>query len=729
MFRGDISGIEGKTIYVKTKDEDPIWAKVNFSKPGLTVVLAKNSSGKSILAKILGSIVIRNDIFTDYIMVGKYPPNNQEPVAEVEVKVVGEDNREVNKTDAISSILDSQILISFGQEREWLDECRLTSKIKRYAPGELYHGIASFVDEYVFTSTAALLRRAETLHVSDEGYIILYDVIYPPTLFFDKLVKCMKEYISKVSPEYKGVIEILERKEKAIEIFSNGGSVEKKTDARRKLERLIERRESLLKELDKLKREVEKYADESKINNIYSEIQNRQRELSNLEEKYSEYKKVIDQVSNEIGINWASNRDLFEERVRETIKEVSKQIIELTQKKERIEKVKDIANNTSTKVEETIKNIYKKLSFDTETKLILTDYKKIEDKLKDIPRSITDEISKIKNYDISSIQQLCSELKIEYQTIETFDLTANYLADSANKLSEATSGYMSDLNSLIKNIQDFVNNISKIRESNHFKIIKDNLEALLQEINRIKNELETKHGEIAKEIKDKANRVEQLNKVLKYLSEIDTVNDNIKKLREEIEKLREEYNKMVESKIPDDLRMELRKKESELDEIDEQIRKTREELEEEESEYLQDLKLLKDSIDEMKKYIESGSEYLKGYTARIDKRTKSVLVHPAVLSTSAFDTYLILNAIAYNYIVNRYLADYIEATWGKRYKIPLILDIPAAYDKEYFIQFLKFLYRYASEAGVRIYVMYPAVKNTVIEIESEDQLNTIKKIL
>jgi len=349
--------------------------------------------------------------------------------------------------------------------------------------------------------------------------------------------------------------------------------------------------------------------------------------------------------------------------------------------------------------------------------------------LKDIPRSITDEISKIKNYDISSIQQLCSELKIECQTIETFDLTANYLADSANKLSEATSGYMSDLNSLIKNIQDFVNNISKIRESNHFKIIKDNLEALLQEINRIKNELETKHGEIAKEIKDKANRVEQLNKVLKYLSEIDTVNDNIKKLREEIEKLREEYNKMVESKIPDDLRMELRKKESELDEIDEQIRKTREELEEEESEYLQDLKLLKDSIDEMKKYIESGSEYLKGYTARIDKRTKSVLVHPAVLSTSAFDTYLILNAIAYNYIVNRYLADYIEATWGKRYKIPLILDIPAAYDKEYFIQVLKFLYRYASEAGVRIYVMYPAVKNTVIEIESEDQLNTIKKIL
>jgi DNA anti-recombination protein RmuC len=142
--------------------------------------------------------------------------------------------------------------------------------------------------------------------------------------------------------------------------------------------------------------------------------------------------------------------------------------------------------------------------------------------LKDIPKSITDEISKIKNYDISSIQQLCSELKIECQTIETFDLTANYLADSANKLSEAIGGYMSDLNSLIKNTQNFVNNISKIRESNHFKIIKDNLEALLQEINRIKNELEAKLGEIAKEIKDKANRVEQLNKVLKYLSEIDT---------------------------------------------------------------------------------------------------------------------------------------------------------------------------------------------------------------
>jgi hypothetical protein len=376
IFRGDISRIEGKTIYVKTKDEDPIWAKVNFSKPGLTIILARNSSGKSILAKILASMVIRNDIFTDYIMVGKYPPNDQEPVAEVEVKVVGEDNREVNKADAISSIFDSQILFTFGQEREWLDECRLTSKIRKYAPGELYHSIASFVDEYVFTSTAALLRRAETLHVSGETYMILYDVIYPPLQFFDKLVKCMKEYISKVSPEYRGVIEILERKEKAIEIFSKGGAVEKKTDARRKLESLIERKESLLKELDKVRREIEKYVDESKINNIYSEIQNRQRELSNLEEKYSEYKKVIDQVSNEIGINWASDRDLFEERVRETMKEISKQIIELTQKKERIEKVKDIANNISTKVDETIKNIYKKLSFDTETKLILTDYKK-----------------------------------------------------------------------------------------------------------------------------------------------------------------------------------------------------------------------------------------------------------------------------------------------------------------------------------------------------------------
>ena len=105
IFRGDISRIETKTIYVKTKDEDPIWTKVNFSKPGLTIILARNSSGKSILAKILASMVIRNDIFTDYIMVGEYPPNDQEPVAEVEVKVVGEDNREVNKADAVRAIL------------------------------------------------------------------------------------------------------------------------------------------------------------------------------------------------------------------------------------------------------------------------------------------------------------------------------------------------------------------------------------------------------------------------------------------------------------------------------------------------------------------------------------------------------------------------------------------------------------------------------------------------
>ena len=685
------------------------------------------------MAKILASVVIRNDIFTDYIMVGKYPPNDQEPITEVKVKVVGEDNREVNKADVISSIFDSQILFTFGQEREWLDECRLTSKIRKYAPGELYHSIASFVDEYVFTSTAALLRRAETLHVSGETYMILYDVIYPPPLFFDKLVKCMKEYISKVSPEYRGVIEILERKEKAIEIFSKGGAVEKKTDARKKLESLIERRESLLKELDNVRREIEKYVDESKINSIYSEIQNKRRELSNLEEKYSEYKKVIDQVSNEIGINWASDRDLFEERVRETMKEISKQIIELTQKKERIEQIKNMANNISSKTAEAMNSIYKKISFNAEAKLILSEFKKIEGKLKDISKSIVDEISKIKDYDISPIQQLCIELGIECRDIEVFNLTVSDLIDVSNKLSEAIGGYMSDLNSLIKTTQNFINKVSTISESMHFKIINDNLKAYLQEINRINNEAETKLGEIAKEIKDKANRVEQLNNVLKYLSEIDTVNNNIKKLKEEIEKLREEYNKLVESKIPDHLKTELKKKESELlreiDDIDEQIRKTRKELEEEESEYLQDLKLLKDSIDEMKKYIKSGSEYLKGYTPKIDKKTKSILVHPAVLATSAFDTYLILNAIAYNYIVNRYLADYIEATWGKRYKIPLIVDISAAYDKEYFVRVLEFLYKYASEAGVRIYVMYPATKNTVIEIESKDQLNTIKKIL
>ena len=732
MFRGDISKIEDKTIYVKTKDEDPIWAKVEFSKPGLTVILARNAAGKSILAKILASIVIRSDLFADYIMSGKYPPNDQEPVVEVEVKVVGEDNREVNKADAISSIIDSQILITFGQEKDWLGECRLTSGLRRYAPGELYHAIVSFVDEYIFAKTTDLLRRAETLYVTGETYMKLHDVIWPPTSFIDKLIKCTKEYISKVSQEYGKLIEILERKEKAIEIFSGGGTVEKKTDAHRKLERLNNRRESLLKELDKVRREIEKYVDESKINNIYNEIQNRQRELSVLEEKYSEYKKAIDQVSNEIGVNWTSDRDLFEERIVERIKEINRQIPELIQKKERIEQVKNIANNISSKTAEVMNNIYKKISFNTEAKLILSEFKKIEDNLKDISKSIADEISKIKDSNISPIQLLCIELGIECKNIEVFNLTVSNLIDVSNKLSEAIGGYMSDLSSLIKTTQNFINKVSTIRESKHFKIINDDLKTLLQDIDRIKNEAETKLGIISKEITDKTNRIEQLNRALKYLSEINTLNDNIKKLREEIEKLREEYNKLVESKIPDDLRMELKRNESdllrEIDEIDEQIRKTREELEEEESEYLQDLKLLKDSINEMKKYVK-GSEYLKGYTAKIDKKTKSMLVHPAVLSTSAFNTYLILNAIAYNYIVNRYLADYIEATWGKRYKIPLVIDISAAYDKEYFDRILELLYRYALEAGVRIYVMYPATKNTVIEIESKDQLNTIKKIL
>ncbi|MEM4970592.1 MAG: hypothetical protein QXE01_05010 [Sulfolobales archaeon] len=677
--------------------------------PGVTLVLAGNSYGKSFAARII------HEIFA-------YTGNLQSNVLVEEHRVEVEKGKEVtvarvrvHNPGEILDLFKRYMLFNFDQDNQ-------------------YSGLGIFVSEdamrYVARNKPALTMFPETpstfLDRMIDGALKTFDI-----LGFDK----------EASARIK---KLLERKKRILDAFATepGKRRIKPRDAdevaaQRLLEELKEEADELSNRLDELRSELAAIS-EIDINTISRELERRKMKLNELRNEKRRIEEELNSVASKLGISVDyNNLGAFADTVSVYRSSIEKKRREIEEEITTVESIMARVKNASDTVSSMVGNV---VIDDKEKRVKIP---QLETTIAVIKSKIN-EISNIKLYggdaetisDVKkSIDDAASMCTKYGDACRGLDSLASLLTVVADMLGRAEINTR-DLDNAVIRLRSAVDDLEKAAErlgrELYTKIYRDVI-AIKKEAQIVLSSIETVLNSLRNE-KEKleSNKIDV--DVSSLVDRYSTLTTEISRVEEEVKRLEEEYRKALAS-ASDDRRKrivnEIESIERRLKEIESQIAKIEAMRSPKDEEAItdEDLGSIKSYVDGCKAIFERFYETL--LTRYIESNRERVL-SPRIMSTSTYISYLVSVSVAFNYLLNRFLSDYIRIRWGFDGSIPLIIDIPAAYDTEHLKTLVELLYRYAVENNVRVYIFYVSDRPLVINIGSKEELdealNTLQTI-
>lgn len=671
--------------------------------PGVTLVLAGNSYGKSVIAKIIYNMFVFADL-------GKY--------------LVGEHRVEVEKDKRVAT---ARIRV---HNRDEIND--LADNLLLFAPGsdDRYSGLGILVDEDVSRHAA---RSMDVLVRYPE----------PPTAFLSNMVGTALRAVDLVETDderRRSIKGLLEKKRRILDAYSSPSGArrvikESRVDekaARKVLEDLERRADELRARRAELESRLAAVSS-SEIAVISSEMEKKKKRLEQLMNEKNMVEGKISSIASKLGI--AVNYDRlgeFVDRVEAIRSEINSRLKELSEKIATAEAIRSNIKNVVDTVSEALGSV----DIDEKAKTVklpsaMHTLNMFRDKIKnllDIKR-YADAAKIVENIKrgVDNAVSLCTGYSV---LCDGFDILANLVVAVEPNMA-STQIRTDDLDDAINKLRVVLNSLEAALE----RYGQELYSKIYRDLITIKREAEVALSRIDEEAKKLAEEKARLedsrvdDDVASLVDRYSSLVSEIKALERDIRDLEERYIKALSEAGSGRERIvrEIESINEQLKDIERQIKETKEKIparSDEDAVTAEDLESFESQLDGCNTIFDMFYDKL---LSRYIEKNVYMVVSPSVMSTSTYFSYMVAVSAAFNYLLNRFFSDYIRMRWGREGSVPLVVDIPAAYDRNHLRTLVELLYRYAVENGVRVYLFYVHDKHLVININSKEDLEVVLK--